>query len=121
MAPRPGEHGERGWSRPSTRQRAEALPKRVRRTIVARQIESERLIGWIQLAVVIGFAALYAVAPKSAPQGTVIDPVPIALAAYLLFTLLRLADRAGAARGRRVGKPAQAASGGVRSSTSKAS
>ncbi|HSA82190.1 MAG TPA: adenylate/guanylate cyclase domain-containing protein [Geminicoccaceae bacterium] len=91
MAPRPGEHAEHAWSRPSTRQRAEVLPQRVRRTIVARQIESERLIGWIQLAVVIGFAALFAVAPKSAPRGALIDPVPIALAVYLLFTLLRLA------------------------------
>jgi adenylate cyclase len=91
MAPRPGEHGERDWPRPSTRHRAEVLPKRVLGTIVARQVESERLIGWIQLAVVIGFAALYAVAPKSEPRGALIDPVPIALTAYLLFTLLRLA------------------------------
>jgi adenylate cyclase len=91
MAPRAGDHAERRWSRLSTRYRAEALPKRVRGRIVARQIESERLIGWIQLAVVISFAALYTVAPNSAPQGALIDPVPIALAAYLLFTLLRLA------------------------------
>jgi adenylate cyclase len=91
MAPSPGEHDERRRSRLSTRQRAEALPQRVRGAIVARQIESERLIGWIQLAVVISFAVLYAVAPKSAPRGAAVDPVPIALTAYLLFTLLRLA------------------------------
>ena len=69
---------------------ADALPGRIRRTIVARQIESERLIGWIQLAVVISFAGLWAIAPKSAPEGAAINPVPIALLAYLLFTLLRL-------------------------------
>ena len=71
---------------------ADALPGRIRRTIVARQVESERLIGWIQLAVVISFAALYAIAPDSrARGGALINPVPIALLAYLLFTLLRLA------------------------------
>jgi adenylate cyclase len=68
-----------------------ALPGRIRRTIIARQIESERLIGWIQLAVVVSFAVLYALAPKSAPADAAFNPVPIALAAYLLFTLLRLA------------------------------
>jgi len=70
--------------------RADALPGRIRRTVVARQIESERLIGWIQLAVVISFAGLWAIAPKTAPAGAAIDPVPLALLAYLLFTLLRL-------------------------------
>ena len=67
------------------------MPGRIRRTIAARQVESERLIGWIQLAVVISFAALYAIAPDTAPAAATINPVPIALLAYLLFTLLRLA------------------------------
>jgi adenylate cyclase len=71
-------------------EQADALPGRIRRTIVARQVESERLIGWIQLAVVISFAAFYAIAPATAPAAA-INPVPIALLAYLLFTLLRLA------------------------------
>ena len=70
-------------------EQADPLPGRIRRTIVARQIESERLIGWIQLGVVISFAALYAIAPDTAPAAA-IDPVPIALLAYLLFILLRL-------------------------------
>lgn len=69
---------------------ADVLPARIRQIVVARQVESERLIGWIQLAVVISFAALYALAPDTAPPGAAFNPVPMALAAYFLFTLLRL-------------------------------
>ena len=77
------------WPR-SHRTAAETMPLRVRRAIIGRQIESERLIGWIQLAVVLIFGALYTIAPKTAPSDAAINPVPFVLAAYLLFTLLRL-------------------------------
>jgi adenylate cyclase len=74
------EHGPR---------RAPALPARVRRAILALQAESEKLIGWIQLAVVATFATLYMVAPRTAPAEA-LNPVPWVLAAYGLFTVLRL-------------------------------
>jgi adenylate cyclase len=67
------------------------MPRGVRRAIARQQIESERLIGWIQLAVVLTFAAIYALAPRTPPADSAIDPVPIAFGAYLVFTLVRLA------------------------------
>jgi adenylate cyclase len=67
------------------------MPRRVRRAIALQQVESERLIGWIQLAVVLTFAALYALAPRTPPAEPAIDPVPVAFGAYLVFTLVRLA------------------------------
>lgn len=67
-----------------------ALSERVKGAIVARQVESERLVGWIQLTVVGAFAVLYAVARESAPADAAISLVPLALAAFAAFTLLRL-------------------------------
>ena len=43
------------------------LPARVQRAVTNLQAESEKLIGWIQLAVVATFATLYMVAPRTAP------------------------------------------------------
>ena len=68
---------------------AAALPERTRAAISRQQIESERLIGWVQLAMVTIFAILYAVAPKTS-AGTAFKPVPWALGLYFGFTLLRL-------------------------------
>jgi adenylate cyclase len=65
------------------------LPERVRRAIQEQGDATERLIGWVQLAVVATFAALYALAPKTA-VGLEFQPVPLAVAGYSLFTLLRL-------------------------------
>ncbi|MHA1538267.1 MAG: adenylate/guanylate cyclase domain-containing protein [Alphaproteobacteria bacterium] len=69
-------------------------PSNVSQRLVAaigeQQDASERLIGWIQLAVVITFGTLYAVSPKTFSQQARIVPVPYALAAYFAFTLLRL-------------------------------
>ncbi len=67
------------------------LPERVREAIQRQGDATERLIGWMQLAVVSIFATLYTVAPKTAPMDGGIQPVPWAIGAYFLFTLLRLA------------------------------
>lgn len=68
------------------------LPARVRKLVVAEEVRSERLIGWVQLAVVVTFASLYVIAPRPADAGmAVLEPVPIALSIYLAFTLLRIA------------------------------
>ena len=67
-----------------------ALPSTIRNAIVRQQDGSERLIGWIQLAILTAFAALYIVAPKTAPTGAEFQPVPLFLGAYFIFTCLRL-------------------------------
>jgi adenylate cyclase len=66
------------------------LPVRVGDAIVQQQVQSEILIGWVQLLLVGFFIALYAIAPKTS-AGTPFTPVPYVLAAYLAFTLVRLA------------------------------
>jgi len=66
------------------------LPERVREAIQSQGDATERLIGWIQLAVVLTFATLYAVSPKTFPAGQAFQPVPWVIGAYALFTLLRL-------------------------------
>ena len=52
------------------------LPERVREAIQSQGDATERLIGWIQLAVVLTFATLYAVSPKTFPAGQTFQPVP---------------------------------------------
>jgi adenylate cyclase len=65
------------------------IPDRVRAEIRAREASSERLIGWVQLGLVLFFSLLYAIAPRA--EGSAgFNFVPIALAAYFLFTVLRL-------------------------------
>lgn len=66
------------------------LPLRVREGIERQQLESEKLIGWIQLALIVTFATLFAVSPKTG-TGASFQPVPWAILAYFAFTLLRLA------------------------------
>lgn len=68
------------------------LPRRVQGLIAHEEGRSEQLIGWVQLFVVMAFAALYLVAPRpaDAPAGMLLDPVPAALIAYGLFTVVRL-------------------------------
>ena len=65
------------------------LPERVHASIVAQQTQSEILIGWVQLVVVVVFGTLYAVAPKTAMNAD-FRPVPWVLALYFVFTVLRL-------------------------------
>lgn len=66
------------------------VSQRLTAAIGEQQDASERLIGWIQLAVVITFGTLYAVSPKTYSDQARIVPVPYALAAYFGFTLARL-------------------------------
>jgi len=71
--------------------RAERLPARVREAIRVQQHRAEVLIGWIQLAVVLTFGTLYAIAPKTFSAEDTFAPVPWVLGAYFVFTVLRLA------------------------------
>jgi adenylate cyclase len=67
------------------------LPERVRAMVRRSELESEQLIGWVQLTLVATFAALYLSAPRPSDAGMAgLAPVPIALALYTLFTLARL-------------------------------
>ena len=70
--------------------RAADLPQRIGDAIRKQQDDSERLIGWIQLLVVVTFGTLYALTPKTFTSAAKFAPVPYALAAYFGFTLLRL-------------------------------
>lgn len=66
------------------------LPPRVREAVRLQQDRSERLIGWVQLILVVIFASLYTLAPKTHMDGVLQAPVPIALTLYFLFTVSRL-------------------------------
>lgn len=69
------------------------LPARVVSLIRAQEEVSERLVGWVQLGLVTTFGALYVLAPRpaDAPMGGLLEPVPVTLTAYFLFTVARLA------------------------------
>ena len=67
------------------------LPERVRAVLAAREAESERLIAWAQLGLGLVWAALYLLAPTPHGRVGMIQPVPIALGAYLAFSAVRLA------------------------------
>ena len=67
-----------------------ALPARVLAEIARREDAAERLIGWVQLCIVVFFGVLYALAPR-AEGGSGENFVPMTLAAYLAFTVFRLA------------------------------
>ena len=71
--------------------RDKALPPRVADAIREHQLKSEILIAWAQLLVGATWASLYALAPKTSAAAAMIEPVPIALASYLVFSILRLA------------------------------
>lgn len=65
------------------------VPARVMLEIRRREDAAERLIGWVQLAIVAAFGLLYALAPRaegSAGQNF----VPMTLAAYMVFTVFRV-------------------------------
>lgn len=64
------------------------LPERVQENIALQQQESEKLIGWVQLTLVMTFATLYALSPKTSGQ-TMFQPVPWALSLYFVFTFIR--------------------------------
>jgi adenylate cyclase len=64
------------------------LPERVRLAVSAQQDATERLISWVQLAIVVTFATLYILSPKPEVE---FAPVPWALGIYLALTLVRVA------------------------------
>jgi len=66
------------------------LPARVRFEIDRREAAAERLIGWVQLAFVVFFVTLYTIAPRAEGSAGATF-VPATLAAYMVFTLFRLA------------------------------
>jgi adenylate cyclase len=71
--------------------RAIEVPRRVEALIRTREEESERLIGWVQLAMAATFAALYLISPRPLDAGmSMLAPVPLALAGYVAFTAARL-------------------------------
>ena len=58
-------------SRNSKKLKLDRLPERVGRAILSQQAASERLVGWVQLAVLMLFGILYAVSPKTfSPEKT---------------------------------------------------
>ena len=67
------------------------LPERVQTTIRQDQDQTEILVSLMQLLAVASFAALYALTPKAFNPATVpFEPVPVTLAVYSGFTLIRL-------------------------------
>jgi len=70
--------------------RGAELPPRVLTAIKGHQLQSEILIAWAQLLVGGTWSILYAVAPKTAAASALIEPVPLALGFYMLFSVLRL-------------------------------
>lgn len=66
------------------------LPARIATRVRAQEVASEMLVGWIQLAVVVGFSIVYLLSRKTFRPDAPFQPVPWVLSAYLAFTLLRL-------------------------------
>ena len=66
------------------------VPDRVRDVIERQQANSEILIAWFQLVVVVTFGILYAVSPKTHMYEPWETPVFFVLLFYFLFTVLRL-------------------------------
>ncbi|UCH74798.1 MAG: adenylate/guanylate cyclase domain-containing protein [Rhodospirillales bacterium] len=69
---------------------ADQVPLRVRAAIEKQQDDSERLAALVQLGIVVFFAALYAVAPKTYTGDWMFPPVTFALAAFFLAGVARL-------------------------------
>lgn len=67
------------------------LPSRVREIVAREDRRSEHLIGWTQLGIGLLLWSLYLIAPRpsDAPLNMV-SPVPLALSAFVLFSMLRL-------------------------------
>ncbi len=63
------------------------LPTRVKAAVREQEDATERLISWIQLAIVLTFGALYIISPKPEVD---IAPVPWALSVYLVLTVIRV-------------------------------
>lgn len=68
----------------------ENLPPRVLSKIQQQQDSSEILISWAQLIIVTTWTVLYTLAPKTFSEMADFEPVPVALAAYFAFTIIRI-------------------------------
>jgi len=69
------------------------LPERVREAIRRQEVESQRFISLLQLGVVLFFMFLAAIQPDQPAAASIpdaVDPVPIVLGGYAIFTLARL-------------------------------
>ncbi len=67
-----------------------ALPVRVQRELDAQRRQNEILIGWVQAALVLTFALLYAFSRKTFAVDVMLRPVPWALGVYAVFAAYRL-------------------------------
>ena len=66
------------------------LPERVQGAILDEQETSEILVTLLQMLAIVTFAILYTLTPKAFPPNVPFEPVPVALAVYAAFTLVRL-------------------------------
>lgn len=66
------------------------VPLRIRAAIERQQDDSERLTALIQLGIVLFFALLYSVAPKTYTGNLMYPPVTMALAGFMAAAILRL-------------------------------
>lgn len=66
------------------------VPERVYNTIQKEQEQSEVLVSVIQLLAIATFAALYTLTPKGFGADVPFEPVPLTLAVYAAFTIVRL-------------------------------
>ncbi|MFV2054263.1 adenylate/guanylate cyclase domain-containing protein [Aliiroseovarius sp. YM-037] len=67
----------------------DGIPARVMAEIDQKEAAAERLIGWVQLTIVVFFATLYMIAPRA--EGASGESfVPITLTAYFAFTVFRV-------------------------------
>ena len=66
------------------------VPDRVRMAIAEQQDAAERLIAWIQFAIIITFGVLYAISPKTSDIDPWMTPVGMSLGAYFIFSILRV-------------------------------
>lgn len=65
------------------------VPERVKQIVRAQDRQSERLIGLVQILIGIVLAVLYWLAPRPDDAGASFMPVPVALALYIAFSLIR--------------------------------
>ncbi len=68
----------------------DGVPSRIQAVIAQQQDASERLTAWIQFGIVLFFAVLYSVAPKTYTGDLMYPPVTMALAAFVAAAGLRL-------------------------------
>ena len=66
------------------------IPDRVLKAITAQQDASEKLVAWVQMAVILFFGCLYAISPKTFSRDMTFEPVPWFLGIWLVVTVIRL-------------------------------